>query len=262
MSKKLTGTGGNNAAGPAPQPDSKNPQNPQGGKKKRSPLMLIVIGIFLLGVALMLYPSFSNWINSLEQSRAIVGYSDNVDSLLEETKQAQWDAAVEYNKYIYENGQPFEMTDEERIEYTSQLSFDGSGIMGYLDIPKIKVSLAIYHGTSDGVLQVGVGHLEGSSLPVGGVDTNCVLSGHRGLPSAKLLTDLDKMETGDRFTLSVLGKELVYEVFEVITVTQEESDPLYITEGEDMCTLVTCTPYGINSHRLLVRAKRVNTDAE
>ncbi len=259
MSKKLSKTGGNNAAGLSPEPES---NNPQGGKKKRSPLTPIVAVIFLLGVALMIYPSFSNWVNSLEQSRAIVGYSDNVDTLDEEIKREQWDAAVEYNKSIFEDGQPFEMTDEERAEYNSKLSFDGSGIMGYLDIPKIKVSLAIYHGTSDGVLQVGVGHLEGSSLPVGGINTNCVLSGHRGLPSAKLLTDLDKMEPGDRFTMSVLGEELVYETFEVIVVTQEESDPLYITEGEDMCTLVTCTPYGINSHRLLVRAKRVNTEAE
>lgn len=256
MSKKVIEAGGNSAAGSAPA------QNSQSKPKKRFPLTAVVVVIFVLGLVLMLYPSFSNWINSLEQSRAIVGYSDNVDSLLEETKREQWDAAVEYNKSIFEDGQPFEMTDEEREAYNSQLSFDGSGIMGYLDIPKIKVSLAIYHGTSDGVLQVGVGHLEGSSLPVGGVNTNCVLSGHRGLPSAKLLTDLDKMEVGDRFTLSVLGEELVYETFEVIVVTQEESDPLYITEGEDMCTLVTCTPYGINTHRLLVRAKRVDSAAE
>lgn len=268
MNKKTTKTGGATAAGLAPQPDPIDPQSPKLvdksliRRKKRSPLMPVVIIIFLLGMALMLYPSFSNWINSREQSRAIVGYSDNVDALLEETKREQWEAAVEYNKYIYENGQPFEMTDEERIEYNSKLSLDGTGIMGYLDIPDIKVSLPIYHGTGESVLQAGVGHLEGSSLPVGGINTNCVLSGHRGLPSAKLLTDLDRMEPGNRFTVSVLGEKLVYEVFEVIVVTQEESDPLYITDGYDMCTLVTCTPYGINTHRLLVRAKRVNTEGE
>ena len=154
------------------------------------------------------------------------------------------------------------LTDEEREDYNSQLDIDGSGVMGYIEIPTIKVSLPIYHGTSDDVLQVAVGHLEWSSLPVGGESTHCVLSGHRGLPSAKLFTNLDQLTEGDLFVIRTLDEVLTYEVDRILIVLPSELQALAAEEGKDLCTLVTCTPYGVNSHRMLVRGHRVDNQSE
>jgi len=220
-------------------------------------LVPIFVIVFLTGLGLILYPTVSNWLNTRSQSNIINGYSSEVDALGDAEKQACLEAAHTYNRVI-SYGQPFKMTDEDREEYNSQLNLDGSGVMGYIDIPKINCYLPIYHGTSDEVLKIGAGHFEGSSLPVGGESTHCVISGHSGLPSAKLFTDIDTLEIGDRFSLSVLDQTITYEVDQILTVLPNETQELIIKEGEDYCTLVTCTPYGINSHRLLVRGKRAD----
>lgn len=211
--------------------------------------------IFLAGLGLMLYPTVSNWLNVRGQSDVISGYSSEVDALDDSQKQECLEAAYAYNRQIC-FGQPFKMSDEEREEYNSQLNLDGSGVMGYIDIPKIDCRLPIYHGTGDEVLKIGAGHFEGSSLPVGGESSHCVISGHSGLPSAKLFTDIDTLEIGDEFYLSVLDQTIAYKIDRILIVLPDETQELIIKEGEDYCTLVTCTPYGINSHRLLVRGKR------
>ncbi len=218
-------------------------------------LIPIFVVLFLAGLGLMLYPTVSNLWNRHNQADVISDYSNEVDSMDEAQKQEYLEAARAYNRRIC-LGQPFEMTDEDREEYNSLLDPDGSGVMGYIDIPKIDCYLPIYHGTSDEVLKIGAGHFEGSSLPVGGESTHCVISGHSGLPSAKLFTDIDTLEIGDKFHLSVLGETITYEVDQILIVLPNETQELIIKEGEDYCTLVTCTPYGINSHRLLVRGKR------
>ena len=227
----------------------------EGFMRRKITVFLLVI-VLLTGAGIMLYPSVSGWINYYKQTK-VIDYSQAVESVDDTSRQLAWDAAAEYNSRFLLIGQSFTLSGEDKEEYNSLLNYGGDGAMGYIDIPKIKISLPIYHGTSDEILKKGVGHLEGSSLPVGGESTHCVLSGHRGLPSAKLFTDLNELEIGDRFTLTVLGRELVYEVDQILTVLPEETDPLLIVEGEDYCTLVTCTPYGINSHRLLVRGTRV-----
>ena len=174
-----------------------------------------------------------------------------------EEKEAMYNEAVDYNKKIYENGM-IDYSNPDAVEgYNDILDVSGTGIMGYISIPKINVELPIYHGTSDGVLQVAVGHLEGSSLPVGGENTHCVLSGHRGLPSADLFTHLDRLNVHDIFTISVLDKTLVYEIDQIKVVAPGDTQYLQIEDGKDYCTLLTCTPYGINTHRLLVRGVRV-----
>ncbi len=219
-------------------------------------LIPIFVALFLAGLGLMLYPTVSNLLNMRNQADVISDYSSEVDSMDEAEKQECLEAARGYNRKIC-FGQPFKMTDEDREEYNSLLNPDGSGVMGYIDIPKIDCYLPIYHGTSDEVLEIGAGHFEGSSLPVGGESAHCVISGHSGLPSAKLFTDIDTLEIGDEFYLSVLGETITYEVDQILIVLPNETQELTIKEGEDYCTLVTCTPYGINSHRLLVRGKRV-----
>ena len=171
-------------------------------------------------------------------------------------------SAQRYNRDLFSRGSRFSLTDEQREDYLSQLSIDTSGIMGYIEIPTIKVSLPIYHGTSDDVLQIAVGHLEWSSLPVGGESTHCVLSGHRGLPSAKLFTNLDQLSEGDLFVIRTLDEVLTYEVDRILIVLPGEVQTLGIEEGKDLCTLVTCTPYGVNSHRMLVRGHRVDNQSE
>lgn len=171
-------------------------------------------------------------------------------------------SAQRYNRDLFSRGSLFSLTDEQREDYLSQLSIDTSGIMGYIEIPTIKVSLPIYHGTSDDVLQIAVGHLEWSSLPVGGESTHCVLSGHRGLPSAKLFTNLDQLSEGDLFVIRTLDEVLTYEVDRILIVLPGEVQTLGIEEGKDLCTLVTCTPYGVNSHRMLVRGHRVDNQSE
>jgi sortase A len=221
---------------------------------------IILICFFLIGLSLLLYPAVSNWWNSLHASQAIINYDEAREGLTEADYAALFRAAEQYNEEISQIDFPL-MYHDQVAGYEQLLDVDGSGIMGYITISKIQVQLPIYHGTSEGVLQKGVGHLTGSSLPIGGVGHHAVLSAHRGLPSAKLFTDLDRMELGDRFTLTILNRELIYEIDQILTVKPQEVEALYPVEGEDHCTLITCTPYGVNSHRLLVRGQRVTAEA-
>lgn len=223
-------------------------------KKNRSTIILILI--FLVGLSVMLYPTVSDYINQKNQSRAVASYSEEVESLSDVDYQAYFDAADDYNRRLAETPDAF-YRPEEVSGYTDTLDVSGTGIMGYITISKIGVELPIYHGTSDGVLQVAAGHLEGSSLPVGGAGTHAVISAHRGLPSAKLFTNLDELEVGDTFTITVLDRVLTYEVDQISIVLPTETDLLQPVEGKDYVTLMTCTPYGINTHRLLVRGKRI-----
>lgn len=223
-------------------------------KKNRSNIILILI--FLVGLSVMLYPTVSDYINQKNQSRAVASYSEEVENLSDVDYQAYFNAADDYNRRLAETPDAFYRPDEVS-GYTDTLDVSGTGIMGYITISKIGVELPIYHGTSDGVLQVAAGHLEGSSLPVGGAGTHAVISAHRGLPSAKLFTNLDELEVGDTFTITVLDRVLTYEVDQISIVLPTETDLLQPVEGKDYVTLMTCTPYGINTHRLLVRGKRI-----
>ena len=223
---------------------------------KRTLPTIIFIFFFLIGLSLMLYPSVSNRWNSLHASRAIVNYDSALKNLSDEDYTQMLQKAEAYNEAITKIDFPF-LYHDQVAGYTQLLDIDGSGIMGYITIGKIRVRLPIYHGTSEGVLQKGVGHLTGSSLPIGGEGNHTVLSAHRGLPSAKLFTDLDRMQAGDRFFLSILDQELCYEVDQILTVEPQEVEALLPVEDADLCTLITCTPYGVNSHRLLVRGRRV-----
>ena len=224
--------------------------------KKVNCSTLVLILVFLLGLGLLLYPTVSDRWNARHQTRAITEYVEQVAALDDERYAALWDAAREYNAALAKKENRFVMSTAEREEYEALLNVSGNGIMGYVEIPGIGCTLPIYHGTGEAVLQIGAGHLEGSSLPVGGAGTHCVLSGHRGLPSARLFTDLDKLSVGDRFTLRILDETLSYEVDQILIVEPNEVDALAIEAEKDYCTLVTCTPYGINSHRLLVRGHR------
>ena len=225
-------------------------------KKNRSNIILILI--FLVGLSVMLYPTVSDYVNQKNQSRAVASYSEEVENLSDVDYQAYFDAANDYNRRLAETPDAF-YRPEEVSGYTDTLDVSGTGIMGYITIPKIGVELPVYHGTSDGVLQVAAGHLEGSSLPVGGAGTHAVISAHRGLPSAKLFTNLDELEVGDTFTITVLDRVLTYEVDQISIVLPTETDNLKVVDGKDYVTLMTCTPYGINSHRLLVRGRRIET---
>lgn len=222
--------------------------------------MLILILIFVVGLSLLLYPSVSNYWNSFHQSRAIKSYTEAVDNIDEETYERLLEEAHTYNQELFEANHGLSLAEDEIAEYESQLKIEGSDIMSYISIEKIDCYLPIYHGTEDSILQVAVGHIEGSSLPVGGESTHCVLSGHRGLPSAQLFTKLDELEVGDKFVIQTLNETLTYEVDKISIVLPDETDELRIVEGEDLCTLVTCTPYGINTHRLLVRGHRVENE--
>jgi sortase A len=231
----------------------KSKENPQ---LRRGILTFILSALLVLGMCLLLYPSFSNWFNEGRQTTVITEYSEEVNSLTEEQYNKMLEDAQAYNQTLADRGYTnFVLSTEENEEYESVLNL--SGVMSYIEIPSIRVNLPIYHGTSDEVLQVGVGHIAGSSLPVGGESTHCVLSGHRGLPSSKLFTDIDQLTIGDVFVLHTLNEEYTYEVDQVLIVDPDDVSALQIVEGEDLCTLVTCTPYGINSHRLLVRGHRI-----
>lgn len=223
---------------------------------------VVLVLILLVGVSLLLYPTFSDYWNSMHQSRAITDYAEDVANLDDNQYDAIWSAAWEYNCTLLDRATGFALPEEMVDEYNSLLNISGLGIMGYIEIPTINCTLPIYHGTEESVLQIAVGHLEWSSLPVGGEGSHCVLSGHRGLPSAKLFTNLDKLAEGDRFLLRVLDEVLTYEVDQILIVEPQNVKDLQIVEGEDLCTLVTCTPYGINTHRLLVRGHRVENDKE
>ena len=229
-------------------------------KKDFSTIALIVV--FFVGVSVLLYPTVSDYWNSLHQSQAIATYADSVENMDEQDYEKLWDAAVSYNQKLFQSGHGLGLKDEEKEEYNELLDVSGTGIMSYIEIPKIKCSLPIYHGTDEGVLQIAVGHIEGSSLPVGGLNTHCILSGHRGLPSAKLFSNLYKLEEGDIFMIRTLDQTLTYEVDQIRIVLPDEVDDLKVEEGKDLCTLVTCTPYGINTHRLLVRGHRVANQEE
>lgn len=229
--------------------------------RKHASTMILIL-ILVVGLSLMLYPSFSNWWNEAHQSRAIAAYSQEVSKLDENRYDELWQQAWEYNRSLVGRENAYLLDDSQKAEYERLLDVSGMGIMGYIEIPSLKVSLPIYHGTEESVLQVAVGHLEWTSLPVGGESTHCVLSGHRGLPSAKLFTDLDRLVVGDRFRLGVLDQVLTYEVDQILIVEPQETEALLIEEGKDLCTLVTCTPYGINTHRLLVRGHRVETEKD
>ena len=223
---------------------------------------LLLLLIFLAGLSLLLYPTISDYWNSFHQSRAIASYVDTVAELDDDAYQEIWEQAQAYNAALPRDDTRFVPSEEEIAYYDTLLNISGNGIMGYLEIPSIEVTLPVYHGTDEEVLQVAVGHIEGSSLPVGGPGTHSVISGHRGLPSATLLTDLDQLEIGDVFMLHVLDETLTYEVDQIHIVEPDDVSYLAIEEGEDLCTLVTCTPYGINTHRLLVRGHRIETQAE
>ena len=229
-------------------------------RKHLSTIVLVIL--LLIGLSLLLYPTVSDYWNSFHQTRAIATYAENVAALDNASYDAIWDAARQYNRNLCSRSNSFLLSEEQKAEYKSLLDISGQGVMGYIEIPEIDVSLPIYHGTEDPVLQVAVGHLEWTSLPVGGESTHCVLSGHRGLPSAKLFTDLDQLAEGDTFILRILDETLTYEVDQIRTVEPYELDDLGIEEGKDYCTLVTCTPYGINTHRLLVRGRRVDNQPE
>lgn len=218
---------------------------------------MILSLILLAGLCLLLYPTVSDWWNSLHQTRAIASYTDAVENTSEEDLQAMLDAAYAYNEKLKNRASSFTLNEEEMAEYESLLDLGGSGVMGVIEIPAIKVNLPIYHGTEEEVLQVAVGHITGSSLPVGGPSTHCLLSGHRGLPSARLFTDLDQIVEGDIFTITVLNHKITYQVDQIRIVLPEEVDQLSIVDGKDYCTLITCTPYGVNTHRILIRGQRI-----
>lgn len=228
---------------------------------KRKHTNLILSLLFLLGLSLLLYPSVSDYWNSLHQSRAIASYTDAVEHMAETDFEALRAEARAYNDTLPDNEARFTPTTEQQEAYNRLLNISGSGIMGYIEIPSIKCSLPIYHGVDEAMLQIAIGHIEGTSLPVGGESTHTVLSGHRGLPSARLFTDLDKLAVGDLFYLSVLNERLTYQVDKIRIVEPADLSELEIERGRDLCTLVTCTPYGVNSHRLLVRGHRIATEA-
>lgn len=229
-------------------------------KNHRSTILLIFI--LLIGLSLMLYPSFADWWNSFHSSRAIASYVEQVANIDDAQYEELWDAAWDYNQSLLHRPNDFLLSDEQQEIYKSLLDFGGNGIMGYIEIPMIDVMLPIYHGTKESVLQIAVGHLDWTSLPVGGGGSHCVVSGHRGLPSARLFTDLDKLKIGDVFMLHVLNEILTYEIEQILIVEPRDTDPLLIEPGKDLCTMITCTPYGINSHRMLVRGHRIESQEE
>ena len=252
----------------------RTPQDGAGKKKKHRVSNLILVLILLTGVAIAGYPAFSDYWNSMHQTRAIAGYAERVAELTNDEYVSVWEAALDYNRRLASNPNPWAMSDEDIDDYERQLNVDGTGNMGFISIPRIDVNLPVYHGTSEAVLQTSIGHIDGTSLPAGSIHpdeedydkvefaSHSVLSGHRGLPSAKLFSDLDAMEVGDVFYLTVLDQTLTYQVDKITVILPEDSSELALFPGKDYCTLMTCTPYGINTHRLLVRGVRVENEKE
>ena len=224
---------------------------------RKNLVSILLVLALVVGLGLLLYPSLSDYWNSFHQSRAIMNYAADVSKVSTEEYEKVIEAAQEYNANLAKTGIVWEMSDEQLANYNEELNMTGTGVMGYIDISKINVILPVYHGTGEAVLQTSIGHIEGSSLPVGGESTHSVMSGHRGLPSARLFTDLDKLVLGDTWTLHILNETLTYEVDQIRIVEPYDLSELKIEEGKDYCTLVTCTPYGINTHRLLVRGHRI-----
>ena len=216
-----------------------------------------LVAVFILGTGMILYPFLSNYYNSFHATRAIIDYAESVSALNEEDTDKIIQSAQEYNRELSNSGTQFNRSEELKTRYQSELNPDGDGIMGYLEIPKTEIYLPVYHGTEDNVLQVAAGHVDWSSLPVGGSGTHCVISGHRGLPSARLFTDIDKLEKGDEIYMSVLDRTYTYIVDNSYIVLPQDVDNLKIENGKDYLSLVTCTPYGVNTHRLIVRAVRL-----
>ncbi len=231
-------------------------------KNKNNLTNIILVSVLLLGLSLLLYPSVSNYWNSFHQTRAIATYAEDIAHMENNKYDELWEKASKYNQTLLNRHSGYVLSETQKAEYDDLLNISGTGVMGYIEIPEIACSLPIYHGTDDAVLQTAVGHLEWSSLPVGGASTHCVLSGHRGLPSAKLFTHLDRLAEGDIFMLRILDEVLTYEVDQILIVEPDDTESLEISEGMDYCTLVTCTPYGINTQRLLVRGHRVDNLAE
>ena len=229
--------------------------------KKHLPTLCMVL-VFVVGLSLLLYPTISDYWNSFHQTQVISGYGDSVARLDEISYDYVWQAARQYNADLLQEDNRFFPTEDMHERYLSLLNVAGNGVMGFIEIPELSVRLPIYHSTDEAVLQVAVGHIEGSSLPVGGAGTHCLLSGHRGLPSAKLFSSLDQMAVGDVFMLHVLDETLTYEVDQILVVEPGDVSALELDPLADLCTLVTCTPYGINSHRLLVRGHRIETQKE
>ena len=223
---------------------------------------MLLILVFFAGLSLLLYPSLSDYWNSFHASQAVATYSEEVRNLNADKYDRLIGEAREYNAALPGRYKAFFLSESDRSTYNALLDVNGTGVMGYIEIPTIQISLPIYHGTEDEVLQIAVGHLDWSSLPVGGESTHCVLSGHRGLPSAKLFTNLDKLVAGDKFVIRVLDEVMTYEVDQILIVEPNDLSALAIEKGKDLCTLVTCTPYGVNSHRLLVRGHRVENESE
>ena len=224
---------------------------------KKHMITILLFLVLIVGLSLVLYPSFSDWWNSKHMSRVITDYVNLIDDLDEDEYEGLLEAAREYNRSLLYRTNGYTTTPEQKEQYNKLLNIAGNGVMGYIEVPSIGVSLPIYHGTEDTVLQVAIGHLDWSSLPVGGESTHSVVSGHRGLPSAKLFTHLDKVREGDLFMLRVLDEVLTYEVDQILIVEPHEVDSLMISKGKDYCTMFTCTPYGINTHRLLIRGHRI-----
>lgn len=238
--------------------------NNKNKKQKKSGLSstILLLAVFLIGLCVMLYPTVNDFWNEKRQSQAIMNYDDLLVDLTPEDFSEYFEKAEEYNRKLKLISYPFLGYPELDDEYYSALDVNDDGMMGYITIDKIKVQLPIYHGTSDKVLNCAVGHLEGSTLPIGGESTHCVLSAHRGLPSAKLFTNLDELAVGDVFTITILDKMFTYQVDQVKVVLPDETDELNVVNGEDYCTLVTCSPYGINTHRMLVRGTRIENIEE
>ena len=229
--------------------------------KNKLTTILLILALFA-GLSLLLYPTVSDYWNSLHASQAVADYAENVRNLEAEKYEQVLQDAKSYNQMLPYEQTTFALSEEEKEAYDALLDISGTGVMGYIEIPTVNISLPVYHGTEDAVLQIAVGHLEWSSLPVGGESTHCVLSGHRGLPSAKLFTNLDKLVAGDKFIMRVLDEVLTYEVDQILIVEPTDVSTLIIEAGKDLCTLVTCTHYGINSHRLLVRGHRIENQDE
>ena len=217
-----------------------------------------LIAVLLLGVALLLYPTVSNYWNSFHQTRAIGNYVKEVDNMDDDKYAEEWKNARRFNEMIYRKGGFQSLSEQERAVYYRLLNMSDDGVMGYVNIPALKISLVVYHGIDETVLQIGAGHVEGTSLPIGGENTHAAISGHRGLVSAKLFSNLNELVKGDIFTLNVLDATLTYEVDQVLIVEPNQTEAINISDGKDYCTLITCTPYGINTHRLLVRGHRID----
>lgn len=236
----------------------------EGGERKKMKegrISRILLPLALItGLCLLAYPSLADYWNSFHQTRAIMAYAEQVGRMNMEEYAELIRAAEQYNEALYRTGIRWMMDEEQIGEYNSLLNVDGTGVMGYVDVPKIRIKLPVYHGVSDVVLQTSIGHIAETSLPVGGESSHCVLSGHRGLPSARLFSDLDKVVEGDVFTLSVLNETYSYEVDQIRVVEPEDLSEIKILPEQDLCTLVTCTPYGVNTHRLLVRGHRVENE--